>query len=191
MNRPPQRRVQTYTHRNRQVRIPEGYLAVGMVVGAHGLRGELKVELHTDFPERFAPGVLLWMGEQLVQVEIETVRPHQGAVLMQFTTVRGRTAAEALRGQWLFIPNDQAEKLDEDTFFVHDIIGTSVQTVDGRLLGTVQEVVFTGANDVYVLSTPDDPPREILIPAVGHVIQKVDLEQGIITVELPAGLLDE
>src|SRR3954470_20117859 len=82
-NRP----VETYLHRNRKVRIPKGYLAVGMITSLHGLRGEVKVELHTDFPERFAPGVIVYLGEELKKVTITSARPHQGQMLMIFQGV--------------------------------------------------------------------------------------------------------
>jgi 16S rRNA processing protein RimM len=185
------RPVHTYLHRNQRVRIPEGYLAVGLITGAHGLRGEVKVELHTDFPERFAPEVVVYLGEELDKTVIQAARPHQDQILLQFHGIDDRTQAEALRGLWIFIPEDEAVDLEEDTFFVHDIIGLSVQTTSGELLGTVAQVLFTGANDVYVVETPDDPRREILLPAIADVIKQVDLENGLLIVELLPGLLDE
>jgi 16S rRNA processing protein RimM len=185
------RPVQTYIHRNQRVRIPEGYMAVGLITSAHGLRGEVKVELHTDFPERFAPGVEVYLGEELEEATISVARPHQGQMLLQFQDIDDRAAAEELRGLWLFIPEEQAATLAEDTYFVHDIIGLSVQTVSGQLLGTVAEVLQTGANDVYVVATLDEPRREILLPAIADVVKTVDLEQGMLTVELLPGLLDE
>lgn len=185
------RPVHTYTHRNQRVHIPEGYMAVGLLTSAHGLRGEIKVELHTDFPERFAPGVELYLGEQLEKVTIQSARPHQGQVLLQFQGLESREDADTLRGLWAFIPDEQAVELEEDTYFVHDIIGLSVQTADGQLLGTVEDVLFTGANDVYIVKTADEPSREILLPAIGDVIKQVDLAQGIMVVELLPGLIDE
>jgi 16S rRNA processing protein RimM len=185
------RPVQTYFHRNQRVRIPEGYLAVGMITSVHGLRGEVKVELHTDFPERFAPDVVVYLGEALEKVTISAARPHQGQVLLQFDGIDDRESAEELRGLWVFIPEEEAVELEEDTYFVHDIVGLSVQTTSGQLLGTVTEVLFTGANDVYVVETPDESHREILLPAIADVIKQVDLEEGLLTVEPLPGLLDE
>lgn len=184
------RPVETYIHRNQRVRIPEGYMAVGMITSVHGLRGDVKVELHTDFPERFVVGGVVYLGEELEEAIINAARPHQGQMLMQFSGIEDRDAAETLRGIWIFIPEDEAVELEEDTYFVHDMIGLSVQTGDGQLLGTLSEVLFTGANDVYVVETPDEPHREILLPAIPEVIKKVDLEEGLMTVELLPGLLD-
>jgi 16S rRNA processing protein RimM len=184
-------RVQTYVHRNQRVRIPEGFMAVGMITSAHGLRGEVKVELHTDFPDRFAPGVEVYLGEELEKATIRAARPHQGQLLMQFHGTDTREDADALRGLWLFIPDDEAVELEEDTYFVHDIIGLSVQTTGGTLLGTVKEVLFTGANEVYVVATPTEPSREILLPAIADVVKEVNLAEGILTVELLPGLVED
>jgi len=187
----PKRPVDTYVHRNQRVHIPKGFMAVGMITSMHGLRGEVKVELHTDFPERFVAEGVVYLGEDLKEVTITSARPHQGQMLMQFQGIEDRATAESLRGLWIFIPEDEAVDLEEDTYFVHDMIGLSVQTGDGKLLGTLSEVLFTGANDVYIVQTPDEPRRELLLPAIPEVIKEVDLDQGILKVELLPGLLDE
>lgn len=191
IGRPDGQRFETYVHRNRKVRIPIGYLAVGMIIGPHGLRGELKVESHSDYPARFDVGNRFWIGETLEPMEIIASRPHQGQLLLTLSGVADRAEAEALRGEWVFIRDEDAAALEEDTYYVHDIVGAAVQTTDGRLLGVVQDVLFTGANEVYVVVSPDTPDRELLLPAIADVIQEVDLEQGIITVNLLPGLLDE
>lgn len=183
-------RFETYLHRNRKVRIPIGFLAVGMIIGPHGLRGELKVESHSDYPARFDVGNRLWIGEALESMEIITSRPHQGQLLLTLSGVADRTEAEAMRGEWVFIREEDAAALEEDTYYVHDIVGAAVQTTDGRPLGVVQDVLFTGANDVYIVVSPDAPDRELLLPAIADVVQEVNLEQGIITVNLLPGLLD-
>jgi 16S rRNA processing protein RimM len=185
------RPVQTYLHRNQRVRIPDGYMAVGLITNSHGLRGEVKVELHTDFPERFAPDVVVYLGEELEETVIREARPHQGQLLLQFHGIDDRTKSDSLRGLWVFIHEDEAVDLEEDTYFVHDIIGLAVQTTSGEPLGTVEEVLFTGANDVYVVRPPGEPKREILLPAIEEVIKKVDLENGLLIVELLPGLIDE
>ncbi|RIK53504.1 MAG: 16S rRNA processing protein RimM [Chloroflexi bacterium] len=184
-------RFETYTHRNRKVRVPLGYMAVGLITGAHGLRGELRVEVHSDNPARFAVGSRLWLGEGLDGVEILTSRPHKGQVLLTLSGIDSRADADAVRGEWLFIPDQDAAELDEDTYYVHDIIGAAVQTQDGRPLGVVKDILFTGANEVYIVTPPDAPEREILLPAIADVILQVDVEQGLITVNLLPGLLEE
>ena len=80
--------------RNQNVVVPTGYLAVGHIIGVHGLRGELKIELYTDFPERYAPGVTLFMGPELDEVEVRQVRPHKGHLLIMLDGINDRTTAE-------------------------------------------------------------------------------------------------
>ncbi len=183
------RRTTTYLHRNRRVRVPDGHLAVGYIVGAHGLRGEVRVELHTDFPDRFVPGLRVYLGEELEPIDVQHARPHQNQLLLLLDGIHNRAAAEELRGLWLFIPDEQAAPLEEDTYFVHDIIGLRVVTDDGRALGKITEVLITGANDVYVVQ--DASKREVLLPAIADVVRLVDLDAGEMTVTLLPGLLDE
>ena len=164
-----------------------GYLAVGNIVGVHGIRGEVKVELLTDYPERFSPGATVYFGpEGLARpARIEAARPHKGMMLVKFAGVPDRNAAELLRDTLLLIPEEQAMPLGEGENYAHDLIGLQVVTVDGRVLGKVAEILYTGANDVYVVNRPG---AEVLIPALKEVVIKVDLEAGRMLVQLPEGL---
>lgn len=180
---------QTYYHRNEAVFVPDGYLAIGRITTAHALQGEVRVELHTDFPERFAPATTIYVGETLLATKIEYARPHKEQLLVKLIGTNTRNEAEALRGQWLFVPETEAIALEEDTYWVHDIVGMHVQTENGEALGVVSEVLFTGANEVYVIKRADDTP-ELLLPAIADVIQNVDLEAKHITVRLLPGMLD-
>jgi 16S rRNA processing protein RimM len=186
---PRRRPLTTYVHRNRRVRIPDGHLAVGYIVGAHGLRGEVRVELYTDFPDRFVPGLRLLLGEELEPLDLQQARPHQSQLLLLFDGIESREAAEELRGLWLFIPDAEAAALEPDTYFVHDIIGLQVVTDEGRTLGKVTDILFTGANEVYVVE--DAAGNQVLLPAIAHVVRTVDLAARRITVTLLPGLLDE
>jgi 16S rRNA processing protein RimM len=182
-----------YTHRNRTVTVPEGHLAVGYITGVHGLRGEVKVELYTDFPERFSPGAVLMLGEELEETTVVAARIHKQLLLLRLEGVQSREEAEALRGEWLFVPETEAVELEEGAYWVHDIIGLTVQTGEGQVLGVVKEVLFTGANEVYVVETPPEinRGRDLLLPATEEVIQAVDLAGGQMTVQLLPGLLEE
>jgi 16S rRNA processing protein RimM len=175
------------------VNVREGYLVVGYIASVHGLRGEVKVEPYTDFPERFAPGVQLFLGENLEEVEVAAARPHKNHILLQLKGVERREQADALRNRWLFIDEADAVQLDEDTYWVHDIIGMDVQTTGGEWLGTIREVLFTGANEVYVVETPPtvNQGKELLLPAISDVIQQVNLAENLMTVQLLPGLLEQ
>lgn len=190
--RPPRRKQQVYRVRNQEVVVPDGYMAVGHIVGAHGLRGEVKVELYTDFPERFAPGETLLLGVDLTEVEIISVRPHKQNLLVYFDGVSDRTAAESLRNLWIFVPEADAAELADGVYWIHDIIGLRVLEEDGRELGVITDVLATGANDVYVVrhNAGQSPAQELLLPAIPDVVSAVDLAQGVMTVHLLPGLLD-
>lgn len=183
----------SYQYRNRRVFVPDGYLVVGQITSAHGLRGEMSVELHTDFPERFQAGTTLYMGDELQPIEIQHARPHKANMLLRFHNVETRDEAERMRGIWLYIEEEDAAPLEDDTYWIHDIIGLQVVSDDGRELGRISDVMSTGANDVYVIQPAPgvNRDRELLLPAVADVIQKVDLETGSMVVTLIPGLLDE
>ena len=183
---------QVYYLRNQQVVVPAGCIAVGHIVGVHGLRGEVKVELYTDFPERFAPGAVLLAGEDLVEETIEQVREHKTHLLVKFAGVDGRSAADELRNLWLFVDEADAAQLEEGAYWIHDIVGLDVFTAQGKLVGRITDVLETGANDVYVVAAAGDfnRGREVLLPAIDDVILAVDLPQKRMTVQLPDGLLD-
>ena len=153
---------------------PEGYWAVGNIVGVHGLRGEVKVELYTDFPERFQPGTHILVGQQLKKMEIATASYHKMHLLLKFKQVAHREQAELLRNQWLLIAEDDAAGLDEGSYWIHEILGLQVKTVDGESLGEVTDVLHTGANDVYVVSL--DPARgnqkDLLLPAIAMLCNR-------------------
>ena len=183
----------SYHHRNRRVIIPDGVMAVGLIVGAHGLRGEVRVEPHTDYAERFARNNTLLVGVDLVEMRVIASRPHKDVHLVQFEGVTNRTDAEALRGLWLFIPEEDAAELGEDQFWIHDLVGMDVKDEGGRLLGVVSDILLTGANDVFLVKAAEGVNRgqEILLPAIAEVVQGVDQQSRQITVHLLPGLVDD
>jgi 16S rRNA processing protein RimM len=168
------------------------YLAIGNIVGVHGIRGEVKVEVLTDYPERFNPGSTVYLGAATQgaarPAQIEAARAHKQAMLVKFAGVADRNGAEQLRGLLLMIPEAQAMPLGADENYIHDLIGLTVETTSGRVLGKLTEILATGANDVYAVSGPDG---EILLPALREVVVRVDVPAGRMVVELPQGLLDE
>lgn len=181
----------TYRHRNETVFVPTGYVAVGRITAPHSLQGEVRVELHTDFPERFSPEMAIFAGPTLIPMTVTSARPHKQMILLKLAQINDRTDAEALRGQWLFVHEDDAVELDEDTYWVHDIIGMTVQTDTEEVLGVISDVLFTGANDVYIIQGTDDDgnERELLLPAIADVVKTVDPAAQRMTVHLLPGLL--
>ncbi len=169
------------------------YLAIGRIIAPHGIRGELKVEVLTDFPERFKPGFRAFLGvggedPEARPVKLIAVRPHKGGLLVKLDVVPDRNAAELVRDRYLLIPEADAMPLGDHENYLHDLFGLQVETADGRLLGELKEILFTGANDVYVVSGPDG---EVLLPAIRDVVLQVDLSARRMVVALPEGLLDD
>ena len=165
------------------------YVVIGRVTRPHGVRGEVRVEVHTDEPERFLWLEQVLLGEDsLTPVGIENARFHQKAVILKLKGLETRDAAEALRNQLLLVPFEEAVPLEEDEVFLFQLVGLTVVTTEDEWLGEVTEVLQTGANDVLVVASP---AGELLIPDIPDVVLQVDLEIGRILVELPPGLRDE
>lgn len=166
------------------------YLAVGRITGPHGIRGEVKVDVMTDFPERFRPGATLYLGAgtadpEARRVVVVSTRPHKQALLVRLDLVPDRNAAETLRDLYLLIPEADAMPLGEHENFAHDLVGLQVETADGEPLGALVEILFTRANDVYVVR---GPAGEILLPALREVVLRVDLPAHKMVVAVPEGL---
>ena len=165
----------------------DSYLAIAKVVGAHGVRGEVRCRILTDFPERFSRTRRVYLGEEYESTQVERARVDRGRVLLKLGGVDSREAAQSLVGSTVFIPESEAVKLPAETYFWHDIIGLAVRSVDGTELGRVAEILETGSNDVYVIQGGGG---EVLIPATKEVVRKIDVEAGVITIDLIEGLLD-
>ena len=159
-------------------------VVVGIVKGAWGLQGDLRVEPLTDNPERFAPGASLYMDGRPVRVRRS--RPSRGGLIVKLESVGHRTAAERLRGKSLSAPSRTSLPLPEGHYYHYQLIDLEVYTHEGEPLGVVKEVLVTGANDVYVVARPGS--KDVLIPALKNVVVAVDLAANRMTVHLPEGL---
>ncbi|HIC89290.1 MAG TPA: 16S rRNA processing protein RimM [Anaerolineae bacterium] len=165
----------------------EELIAIGRIVAPHGIRGELKVESHSDYPDRFTTLQEVYVGDETRPRQILEVRPYRRHFRIRLEGCEDRNTAETLRGAWLRIPLSQARPLEKDEYFVHQIIGLHVVTTEGETLGTITEVIFTGSNEVYVT---EGPQGEVLIPALASVVLDVNLEEKRLLVHLPPGLTE-
>jgi 16S rRNA processing protein RimM len=162
------------------------FLAIAQIVAPHGVRGELRAVILTDFPERFAQLQTVYLGEGHQPFNLEGHRFHHSQVLLKLAGVDDRTEAEAFRGNLVQVPLAEAVPLPEDTYYEYQILGLSAWTEEDELLGRVTGVLETGANDVYVIQS--EGGNEILIPALTSVVLEIDLERGRLLVRLPPGL---
>ena len=166
--------------------VSSDFIAVGWVVSPWGGQGEVRVEVLTDFPERFRVLKRVYLGQALRPVMLESIRLHQGYALLKFAGYDDRTAADSLRDDLVQIPIEEAMPLEEDEYYLYQIVGLATWTVRGEYLGRVREVLTTGANDVFIVR---GPKGDILLPAIEEVVREVDLEAGRLTVALLEGLV--
>ena len=168
------------------------FLVVGQVVGAHGVGGELKVQVLSEDPHRFGRMEQVYIGLEEDEPEprvLERFRLHKGNALLKLAGCDDRDTAALLRGYLLQVPIEDAIPLEEGEYYEYQILGLKVWTVSGEHLGKVVEVLVTGANDVYVVHGTYPGHGEILIPALESVVLEIDLEAARMVVDLPEGLL--
>ncbi|WP_370614767.1 ribosome maturation factor RimM [Mumia sp. Pv 4-285] len=167
-------------------------IVVGRIGRAHGIRGEVSIDLTTDEPERrFAPGSSVVVRPRSGvdrKLVIGSVRPHQGRLLVTFPAVPDRTAAEALRGSQIVVDVDPDERPDDpEEFYDHQLEGLKVVS-GGVDRGTVRAVLHLPVQDVLAVERPDG--TEVLVPFVAALVLEVDLDEGVVHVAEVAGLLD-
>ena len=156
---------------------------VGTIVGASGYTGNLKVKPQTDNPERFLPGKSLIADGKSMKIEASYWR--NDLVILKFNDIDTNVHAKGFYGMELTVALDDVPALADDNYYYFQILGIEVRTMDGEILGNVQEIIETGSNDVYVINGEGG---ELLIPALSNIILSVDLEIGLMTVSLPPGL---
>ena len=169
----------------------ENYLRVGVITSPHGVRGEVKVYPTTDDVMRFKKldKVILDLGRgETRELKIRQVKFFKNMVILKFDGVDTMNEVEGWRQKDLLITRDQAIPLEEDEFFITDLIGLNVVTDEGETLGTLTDVMETGANDVYCVKTPEG--KELLLPAIRDCILDVDLDKEEMLVHVLPGLLD-
>lgn len=175
--------------RSSGMRQPElRYLAIGRVIRAHGLRGEVSVRVLTDFPERFETTAWVYLGNEFEAspYRLQSFRWHKQNVLLTLEGVTNRTQAEHLQGQLVQVPLEEAVSLPAGSYYLYQLIGLKVQDATGKVLGTIKDVLETGANDVYVVECEG---QELLLPAIPDVVKSVDIATGIMVVHLMDGLI--
>lgn len=168
----------------------EDLLQVGIITSTHGVRGEVKVYPTTDDPRRFRrlKEVVLDTGREKLNLEIEGVKFFKQFVILKFRGLDNINDIEKYRQKSLYVTRKNAVRLQRDEYFIADLIGLKVQDEDGTELGTVKDVIETGANDVYEVEMADG--RSLLLPAIKQCILNVDVENGMMQVHVLEGLLD-
>lgn len=167
----------------------DNYLRIGLIAKTHGVRGEVKVHPTTDDPKRFddLEEVLLDTGKDLIRLEIQAVKYFKNYVILKFKGIDDINEIEKYKGKDLLITKENAVPLEDNEFFIHDLIGLDVVTEDGEKLGILNDILSTKANDIFQVKREDG--KEILIPSIKDCILDIDLDQKKIRVHLLEGLI--
>jgi 16S rRNA processing protein RimM len=168
------------------------YLLLGEILRPHGVKGELRLRLLTDYPERISKLKTVYLGgdpddPEVKSYRVQHMRMNQDYGLLKLTGIEDRDQADLLRELFVMVDIKHAVPLEEDEVYLYQLIGLRVQSDSGEELGVLREVLETGANDVYVVDSP--AYGEILIPVTEETIVKTDPEAGVMIVHLLDGLL--
>lgn len=169
----------------------DNLLQVGAILDTHGLRGEVKVFPTTDDPSRYddlEEVELLTKEGKYLHLEVERVRYFKNLVIVKFKHYDNINDIEQYKKCNLYVTRENAVELEEDEYFVADLIGLTAKSDEGEELGTLTDVLTTGANDVYVIKGADG--EELLVPAIHDCVQEVNVEEGYVTLHLLPGLRD-
>ena len=168
----------------------DNLLQVGAILDTHGLRGEVKVFPTTDDPGRYdylEDVILEDKSGKRITLVVEKVRYFKNLVIVKFKDLDNINDVEQYKKCNLYVTRENAVELEEDEYFVADLIGLMAKTDEGEELGQIKDVLTTGANDVYVIDTKEG---ELLVPAIHDCVQEVDLEAGVMMLHLLPGLRD-
>ena len=167
----------------------ENMLRVGTFANTHGIKGEIKIYPHTDDIYRFKELEYFYMDtkKELIRYEVSNARFFKNMVILKLKGIDNINDIEMYKGSDLLIDREQAVPLEEDEYFICDIIGAEV-IADGESFGTVKDVLQTGANDVYVVNTHEG--KEVLLPVIPDCITDIDVDNRIVKAHIMPGLLD-
>lgn len=171
-----------------ETKTPEGYIEGGKITGAHGIKGMLKFQVYTESLDYYTPEVPLLLREpngKAYEIRAVKAAPTAKNALLTLKNVTDRNQAEALAGSLIFVPKDVLPMPADGEFYWYELIGLDVFEADGRNLGKLDYIFETGSNNVYAVKQGD---KELLLPALPHVILNIDLDAGRMTVKIPDGL---
>jgi 16S rRNA processing protein RimM len=160
------------------------FIPIGRVVAPWGIRGEVKVEVQTDFPDRFSCGEIVYL--QGNAVTIKSNRFQGNTVILKLDTIESRNAAELIRGASLEVPAAELKPLPKGEYYRFQLLELEIWSTEGKRLGKISDVISTGSNDVYEVSSETGT---FLIPAIDDVVKSIDLDKGRMTIKIIKGLL--
>lgn len=170
------------------------YLLIGEILRPHGVRGELRVRLLTDYPERISDMKTVYVGKgvndsQIRPYQLVSMRMHKDYGLITFDKIKDRDEADRLRSLYIMVKLEDAVPLEEGEFYLYQLIGLKVKTENDTILGTISDIIETGANDVYVIDNAQH--GQILFPVIEQTILETNIKAGYVRVSPPEGLLPD
>lgn len=159
------------------------FLNIGKLQRTHGVKGEIVMEVMTDFPEKILPGNIVYIGTTQKEYEVASVRPAADKILISFKGFNDCDQVSILRNQIVSIKTENANQLPEGEYYHHEIIGMTVVEEDGTLVGVISEILVTGANDVYIINKENG--EELLLPAIRDAVRSIDRDSRKMVVRLP------
>ncbi len=166
------------------------WVLVGEIVGAFGIRGQVKVLPLTDFPERFEHTKTIYLGNEHTPMTVADAQQHKNVIVLTFAEITSVDDAEKLRAKVISIPDSELTPLPPDQFYLHDVVGLRVEHVNGQPLGIITDIITSGGNDVFVVRD-QVTGREALLPVVKAFVKDIDIPAGLVRVEPIPGLFDE
>jgi 16S rRNA processing protein RimM len=170
--------------------VQSSFIAIARIARTRGNKGEVLVDLYTDFPDRFDALEEVWLefdDGRKQKISLENSWEHKGRRVLKFADVDSISSAEKLVGCWVQVPAEQSVQLPEGTYFDHDLVGCSVEDVRGKHLGVVSGILRIAGNNLLVV---EDSGSEHLIPAVESICTSISIEEKRIRVDPPEGLMD-
>jgi 16S rRNA processing protein RimM len=160
------------------------FLVAGKLRKSHGLDGEMWVEVITDYPELFNQGTEIFIGENHKNISIKSFKIAGKLGLIRFEGYENPESIRSFNNAYLFFNSQSLPELPKDEYYHYQLIGILVKDELGNNIGTLTDIIVTGANDVYIVK-PDDGKNDILIPAIKSVVKKIDIESKIMIVHPP------
>lgn len=166
------------------------FVAIGYIGKPYGIKGALSITLLTDYPEQFKTLKQIYVEHSAGHrelFEIVTATTQKNKVILKLQGIDTRNQAEEMVGRYIVLPRELCRELPDDTYFIFDLIGITVRTDDGTVVGKIEDIMEMPANDVYVVRNED---REYLIPAIKEVVKKIDMESREMLITPLEGLLE-
>ena len=161
---------------------------IGKIINTHGIKGEVKIFPYTDDINNFSYLKTIYLDENLTdKYEIIKNRVSKNVIIKKLKNVDDMNEAEKLKDRYIYVKRDSLQQLEEGTYYINDILGFCVKTIDNEILGTLNYVFNSGANDVYEVITQDN--KKVYLPAIKQVIKKVDIKNKKIYIEIMKGLI--